>query len=142
MANYQDYYARYNENTRSQPRTETGYAFRPSRLARSVSQWDLGDGGHHGGHQSHGGRVGVMEASPRSQHSSSSWDLSRPQTMSSSGSSSFSSPPPYHDLATGEYRYLHRQRWKKEREEWNLANGINFSYTSPFMSDNASIVKT
>ena len=78
----------------SQPRTETGYAFRPSRLARSVSQWDLGDGGHQGGHPSHGGRVGVMEASPRSQHSSSSWDLSRPQTMSSTGS--FSSPPPYH----------------------------------------------
>ena len=65
----------------------------------------------------------------------------------------------FQDLATGEYRYLHRQygfkwslslfsnilwfrRWKKEREEWNLANGINFSYTSPFMSDNASIVKT
>ena len=34
------------------------------------------------------------------------------------------------------------RRWKKDREEWNLANGINFSYTSPYMADNCSIVKT
>ena len=34
-----------------------------------------------------------------------------------------------------------RRRWKKEKEEWNLANGINFSYTSPYMADNCSIVK-
>ena len=33
------------------------------------------------------------------------------------------------------------RRWKKEREEWNLANGINFSYTSPYMQDTSSIVK-
>ena len=43
------------------------------------------------------------------------------------------------------YTYLKEsklfRRWKKEKEEWNLANGINFSYTSPFMSDNSSIVK-
>ena len=68
----------------------SGYSFRPNRLSRSVSQWDLQDAGGHGGH-----RAGGMESSPRSQHSSSSWDLNRPQT-SSSGVSSFSSPPPYH----------------------------------------------
>merc|ERR1712029_230649 len=129
-----DYYSQYNENISRKP-DGSGYSFRPNWLSRSVSQWDLQDAGGHGGH-----RAGGMESSPRSQHSSSSWDLNRPQT-SSSGVSSFSSPPPYHDLATGEYRYLHRMRWKKEKEEWNLANGINFSYTSPYMADNCSIVK-
>ena len=33
------------------------------------------------------------------------------------------------------------RRAKKEKEEWNLANGINFSYTSPYMSDSHSLVK-
>ena len=33
------------------------------------------------------------------------------------------------------------RRWKKEKEERDLANGINFQYTSPFMSDNASLLK-
>merc|ERR1712001_779523 len=104
------------------PSNEAVYSFRPG-LSRSVSQWEMQE----------------SQPSPP-QYSSSSWELARPNT-SSSGSSTFSSPPPYHDLATGEYRYLHRMRWKKEKEDWNLANGINFSYTSPFMSDNSSIVK-
>merc|ERR1711913_146691 len=95
------------------PSNEAVYSFRPG-LSRSLSQWE------------------IPESQPSPRYTSSS---------SSSGSSTFSSPPPYHDLATGEYRYLHRMRWKKEKEEWNLANGINFSYTSPFMSDNSSIVK-
>ena len=77
----------------SKPRTETSYSYRPSRLARSLSQWELGDGGQQAGGGVAG--VGIRETSPRSQHSSS-WDLVRPQTMSSSGSNSFSSPPPYH----------------------------------------------
>merc|ERR1711997_1262092 len=111
-----------NYNPRKPASNEAVYSFRPG-LSRSVSQWEM------------------QESQPSPQYSSSSsWDLARPNT-SSSGSSTFSSPPPYHDLATGEYRYLHRMRWKKEKEEWNLANGINFSYTSPFMSDNSSIVK-
>merc|ERR1711879_207109 len=110
-------------NPSRKPSNEAVYSFRPG-LSRSVSQWEMAD----------------SQPSPRYSNSSSSWDLARPNT-SSSGSSTFSSPPPYHDLATGEYRYLHRMRWKKEKEEWNLANGINFSYTSPFMSDNSSIVK-
>merc|ERR1712183_373181 len=104
------------------PSNEAVYSFRPG-LSRSLSQWEIPE----------------SQPSPR-YSSSSSWDLARPNT-SSSGSSTFSSPPPYHDLATGEYRYLHRMRWKKEKEEWNLANGINFSYTSPYMSDSSSIVK-
>ena len=33
------------------------------------------------------------------------------------------------------------RRWKKDKEERDLANGINFQYTSPFMSDNASLLK-
>merc|ERR1711874_222348 len=104
------------------PSNEAVYSFRPG-LTRSLSQWE------------------VQENQPSPGYSSSSsWDLARPNT-SSSGHSTYTSPPPYHDLATGEYRYLHRMRWKKEKEDWNLANGINFSYTSPFMSDNSSIVR-
>ena len=30
---------------------------------------------------------------------------------------------------------------RKEKETHDLANGINFQYTSPYMSDNHSIVK-
>merc|ERR1711936_700654 len=115
-------------NTRK-PSNEAVYSFRPG-LSRSVSHWDLDTPAG-----------AAVEPNQRFSSSSSSWDLARPNTSSSSGSSTFSSPAPYHDLATGEYRYLHRMRWKKEKEEWNLANGINFSYTSPFMSDNSSIVK-
>ena len=33
------------------------------------------------------------------------------------------------------------RRMKKEKEERDLANGINFQYTSPFMSDTASLLK-
>merc|ERR1712130_191624 len=80
----------------------------------------------------------VYSFRPGLTRSLSQWEM--PESQPSPPQSS-SSPPPYHDLATGEYRYLHRMRWKKEKEDWNLANGINFSYTSPFMSDNSSIVK-
>merc|ERR1712079_888418 len=41
----------------------------------------------------------------------------------------------------GEYRYLDARRQRKEREVENLANGINFQYTSPFMTDRHSLVK-
>ena len=33
------------------------------------------------------------------------------------------------------------RRQRREREIANLANGINFQYTSPFMSDSQSLVK-
>merc|ERR1712227_357637 len=128
IMSFKDFYNRYQDNTVS--RNESGSYGRAGGMSRSMSQWDMT--------QEPGGRA-QFESSPRSQHSSSSWDLARPPTR---GSSNFTSPPPYHDLATGEYRYLHRMRWKKEREDWNLANGINFSYTSPFMTDNCSIVKS
>ena len=137
---------------------ETVYSFRPG-LARSLSQWDVN-------------QTGAAPGLPPS--SSSSWELARPNT-SSSGSSTFSSPAPYHarltlqliislndellsriwrlgntdtftecnklELLISKYNVYFLRRWKKEKEEWNLANGINFSYTSPFMSDNSSIVK-
>ena len=63
------------------PSNEAVYSFRPG-LARSLSQWDVAETG------------AGLDSSPR-HPSSSSWDLARPNT-SSSGSSSFSSPAPYH----------------------------------------------
>ena len=63
------------------PSNEAVYSFRPG-LARSLSQWDVAETG------------AGMDSSPR-HPSSSSWDLARPNT-SSSGSSTFSSPAPYH----------------------------------------------
>merc|ERR1711936_887914 len=82
-------------NTRK-PSNEAVYSFRPG-LSRSVSHWDLDTPAG-----------AAVEPNQRFSSSSSSWDLARPNTSSSSGSSTFSSPAPYHDLATGEYRYLHR----------------------------------
>ena len=63
------------------PSNEAVYSFRPG-LARSLSQWDVAETG------------AGLDSSPR-HPSSSSWDLARPNT-SSSGSSTFSSPAPYH----------------------------------------------
>ena len=63
------------------PSNEAVYSFRPG-LARSLSQWDVAETG------------AGLDSSPR-HPSTSSWDLARPNT-SSSGSSSFSSPAPYH----------------------------------------------
>merc|ERR1711892_277565 len=114
-----NYYRQYDF---SKPANSTTYSVRPNGLGaigRSQSQWDMYD-------------ATSSTPSPRSNASTSSLDLARPFTSASAG---------YQDLSTGEHRYLHRMRWKKEREEWNLANGINFSYTSPYMSDTNSIVK-
>ena len=66
------------DNMSRKPSNEAVYSFRPG-LTRSVSQWEMQE----------------SQPSPPQYSSSSSWDLARPNT-SSSGSSTFSSPPPYH----------------------------------------------
>ena len=37
--------------------------------------------------------------------------------------------------------FFDNRRQRKDREIANLANGINFQYTSPFMSESQSLVK-
>ena len=40
-----------------------------------------------------------------------------------------------------EHRYLDHRRRRREREMENLASGINFQYTSPYMTDGHSLVR-
>jgi len=91
-------------------------------LNRSVSQMELYS------------PTSSIRSGMNSKMSTSSLDLSPGRPFSTS-------PQPIQGLAAGEHRYLDRMRAKKEKEEWNLANGINFSYTSPYMSDSHSLVK-
>ena len=41
----------------------------------------------------------------------------------------------------GEHRYLDHRRRRREREMENLASGINFQYTSPYMTDGHCLVR-